>query len=131
VFKAASGRKSHVSIYGDDYPTRDGTCIRDYIHVVDLVAAHLLALRHMQHKKHSQIFNLGNGQGFSVKEVIDAAKKVTGRDFNVKTVARRAGDPAKLIADSYSAQKQLNWNRSHNTIEKIIRDAWQWELKGY
>jgi UDP-glucose 4-epimerase len=128
MLKAASGRKPNVSIYGTDYNTQDGTCYRDYIHVMDLASAHLLALKHMKKTGQSAIYNLGNGQGFSVKEVVNAVKKVTGKDFEVIETPKRAGDPAQLIADSQLAKDTLNWQPQYSILEKIITDAWAWEL---
>ena len=128
VLKAASGRKPNVSIYGTDYDTKDGTCYRDYIHVMDLASAHLLALKRMQKTQQSAIYNLGNGQGFSVKEVINAVKSVTGKNFKVIETPKRAGDPAQLIADSQGAKDTLNWQPQYSSLENIIADAWAWEL---
>jgi len=128
VLKAASGRKPYVKIFGTNYDTQDGSCIRDYIHVMDLVSAHLLALREMQRKNKSQVFNLGNGVGFSVIEVIDAVKRITKKNFEVQICGRRDGDPARLIADASLAKNTLNWEPKYSTIDKIIEDAWLWEL---
>lgn len=131
VLKAANGRKENVEIYGTDYDTLDGTCIRDYIHVMDLADAHLLALEKMRKDNRSHIYNLGNGQGFSVREVIDSVKCVTGKSFRVVEALRRAGDPVKLVADSNLAKKELGWQPQYADIDKIVADAWRWELYGY
>ena len=128
VLKAASGRKPNVSIYGTDYDTEDGTCQRDYIHVMDLASAHLLALRKMEETDGSAIYNLGNGNGFSVREVIDVVRKITQKEFEVIETPRRAGDPEKLIADSELAKSSLNWQPQYSALEKIVEDAWKWEL---
>lgn len=132
VLQAASGRRSHVNIFGQDYDTDDGTCIRDYIHVEDLCQAHLLAMDSILSKKikGTEYFNLGNGKGFSVLQVIKAAKKIVsqdGYDFLVNFSERRSGDPSVLIANSDRAKKHLNWNPKHSSIENIIMHAWEWE----
>jgi UDP-glucose 4-epimerase len=111
------------TIFGDDYPTPDGTCVRDYIHVRDLARAHLLALEHLQAGQHT-IYNLGNGKGFSNKEVMRAVEKVTGKSLAVKTGPRREGDPAVLVASSEKAAKDLGWKPEIPELEDIIRDAW-------
>ena len=129
ILQAASGRRTGISVYGNDYDTPDGTCIRDYIHVSDLCDAHLLALRHLLAGKGSVRLNLGNGQGFSVKEVIDAVRKVTGRDFRVHEEPRRAGDPPRLVADASKARQLLGWQPRHDDLDSIIADAWRWELQ--
>ncbi|MFD1452209.1 UDP-glucose 4-epimerase GalE [Oceanobacillus sojae] len=126
ILQAALGQREHISIFGDDYETADGTCIRDYIHVEDLIEAHLLALEYLDNHEKSDIFNLGSSQGFSVKEVIAAARSVTGIDITEKMSGRRAGDPAMLIASSEKAKSILEWNPSRTSIEKMIRDAWNW-----
>jgi len=127
VLQAASGRRKNISVFGTDYDTPDGTCIRDYIHVQDLCEAHWLALQYLQQGGASQNFNLGNGQGFSVKEVIDTAKAITGKHIEVEYASRRAGDPARLVADSSSAQKTLGWTPKYADIKVIVGDAWRWE----
>ena len=129
ILQAANHRRDHVSIYGDDYNTPDGTCIRDYVHVCDLVQAHSLALQQLMTTQKSTAYNLGNGEGFSVKQVIDTAKKVTGKDFSVKTAARRPGDPPILVADSSQAIQDLGWQPQYPDLTSIIQHAWQWELK--
>ena len=113
-------------IFGDDYDTPDGTCVRDYIHVTDLADAHIKALEKLFKTNKSGIYNLGNGKGFSVKEVIEKAKKVTGKDFKVEIEARRSGDPSTLIASSEKAIKELGWQPKFNTLDKIIETAWNW-----
>jgi UDP-glucose 4-epimerase len=124
VLLAAQGRIPYVSIFGDDYPTPDGTAIRDYIHVSDLSSAHLLALEHLRSGKPTEFINLGNGNGYSVKEVIDAARRVTGKPIEAKITPRRAGDPSKLIADATKAHEVLGWKPQYTELEKIIESAW-------
>ncbi|WP_330204144.1 UDP-glucose 4-epimerase GalE [Cyanobacterium sp. Dongsha4] len=126
ILYAALGKRDSISILGDDYPTPDGTCIRDYIHVEDLAQAHLLGLEYLLDGGKSEVFNLGNGNGFSVKEVIKAAKKVTSKDFTVKNAPRRPGDPPMLVGSSEKARKILNWQPQYPDIETIISHAWQW-----
>jgi len=130
VLQTALGIRDKIYIFGDDYPTNDGSCIRDYIHVNDLAAAHLLALEALAEGKESSIYNLGSGEGYSVKEVIDTVKEVTGRDFEVEISERRAGDPAVLIASSDKIQKELDWQPKYTELEKIISTAWQWHKSG-
>lgn len=127
VLQAAAGRRNSISIYGDDYDTPDGTCVRDYIHVQDLCDAHLLALEYLDKKQQSNAFNLGNGNGFSVREVVDRVREITEQRFAVKLEARRAGDPAVLVADSSRARSVLGWNPVLNDLETIIETAWRWE----
>lgn len=129
VLQAASGRRDSISIFGQDYDTPDGTCIRDYIHICDLCEAHLLAINALQSSNHSAAYNLGNGNGFSVKEVIDTAKQVTGRDIPVEFAERRVGDPARLVADAALARKELSWEPAFSSLESIIKHAWLWEGK--
>ena len=129
ILKVPLGKRDHITIFGEDYPTPDGTCIRDYIHVLDLAAAHILALDYLRNGGESNIFNLGNGQGFSVKEMIAAAEKVTGQKIKTEIGARRAGDPAQLIASSDKARKILKWTPKFTDIEKIIETAWTWHKK--
>jgi len=129
VLQAASGRRENIAIFGTDYDTPDGTCVRDYIHINDLCSAHLLGLEYLVAGGESKAYNMGNGQGYSIKEVIDVAKKVTGNDFEVKLAERRDGDPAKLVADSSLLQKELGWSPQYNDLETIIRHAWEWEQK--
>ncbi|HEY4534184.1 MAG TPA: UDP-glucose 4-epimerase GalE, partial [Fusobacterium sp.] len=126
VLQVATGEREKIGIYGDDYPTQDGTCIRDYIHVMDLADAHILALNRLRKGGDSTIFNLGNGEGFSVKEVIEVCRKVTGHPIPAEVSPRRAGDPAKLIASSEKATHELHWTPKYNSLEKIIETAWKW-----
>lgn len=128
IVQAASGRRADIKIFGQDYPTEDGTCVRDYVHINDLCSAHSLALARMQHSGDSARYNLGNGKGFSVQQVIDTAKQVSGKDFNVIIAERRAGDPAVLVADASLARKELGWQPKFNQLETIIETAWQWEI---
>jgi UDP-glucose 4-epimerase len=125
----ASGRRKNVFIFGNDYPTDDGTCVRDYIHVFDLCEAHVLALNWLTNGGNSKRYNLGNGNGFSVKNVIDTVVKVTGRDVLAIEAERRPGDPDVLIADSLLIQKELGWAPKYNSLERIISHAWEWEIK--
>jgi UDP-glucose 4-epimerase len=128
VLQAAMGQRESISIFGTDYPTPDGSCIRDYIHVSDLATAHLLALQALG--SHDQlIYNLGNGRGFSVREVIEAARRVTQRTIRVEETPRRPGDPAALVASSDKIRKELNWVPQYPELEPIIRSAWEWMLK--
>jgi UDP-glucose 4-epimerase len=134
ILQVALGQREKIMIFGDDYDTEDGTCIRDYIHVTDLANAHLLALKRMKDGGDSAVYNLGNGKGFSVKQVIDVARKVTGREIKAEAAPRRAGDPAVLIASSEKAMEQLNWKPRYNSLDTIIETAWKWHLshpKGY
>lgn len=126
ILQVPLGQREAISIYGDDYPTSDGTCIRDYIHVTDLAQAHILAVEYLMKGNNSNIFNLGNGIGFTVKEVIDTARKVTGHPIPATITPRRAGDPAKLIASSEKAKSILGWNPQHADLEEIISSAWKW-----
>ena len=132
--KCLNGQIEAISIFGDDYPTSDGTCIRDYIHVTDLAQAHILAVEYLLQGNESNIFNLGNGVGFTVNEVIDTARKVTGHPIPATITSRRAGDPAKLIASSEKAKTILGWNPQHANLEEIVASAWKWHSthpKGY
>jgi UDP-glucose 4-epimerase len=134
VLAAARDLIPYVSIFGDDYPTPDGTAIRDYIHVLDLSQAHLLALDHLRSGKSSEFLNLGNGNGFSVKEVIDAACRVTGEKIEAVVAPRRAGDPSKLVANAVKARDILGWRPQFTNLEAIIESAWKWRQanpKGY
>ena len=128
VLRAVMGEIDHVSIFGDDYDTPDGTCVRDYIHVSDLADAHVRALNYLDDGGRSTHLNLGNGAGFSVYEIIDAVRRVTGKEVNVKIERRREGDPPQLIADSTLAFETLGWKPRLSDIEEIIRSAWQWKL---
>jgi UDP-glucose 4-epimerase len=127
VLQAASGRREAISVYGKDYDTPDGAAVRDYIHVVDLCNAHLLALLHLQGKGKSAVYNLGNGNGFSVQEVIQTVKRVTGREFRVIDAPRRPGDSAVLVAESTRARKELGWTPRYPELETIVQHAWAWE----
>ena len=129
VLQAASGRRKNITVFGDDYDTPDGTCIRDYIHIYDLCSAHLLGLEYLVNGGGSKAYNMGNGQGYSIKELIDVAKQVTGNDFEVVTGPRRDGDPARLVADSKLLQSELGWKPEYPDLEDIIRHAWAWEQK--
>lgn len=126
ILQTALGQREKMFIFGDDYDTPDGTCVRDYIHVTDLADAHIKALEKLFKTNESGIYNLGNGKGFSVKEVIEKAKKVTGKEFKVEIEARRNGDPSTLIASSEKAIKELGWKPKFNTLDKIIETAWNW-----
>ncbi|MNE69486.1 UDP-glucose 4-epimerase [compost metagenome] len=128
ILQTALGQRESISVFGDDYETPDGTCIRDYIHVSDLADAHMRAVDYLINGGDSNVFNLGNGQGFSVTEVIAKVREVTGRDFTVVTSPRRAGDPAILIASSDKARTVLGWNPSRDKLDDIIRSAWEWHL---
>ncbi len=129
ALKTAKDEYEKLQIFGTDFPTPDGTGVRDYIHVNDLASAHIKALEYLLDGGKSNIFNLGYGHGFSVKEVVDVAKKVTGKDFTVEEVGRRAGDPPELVADSSKIRKELKWEPRHDDIEFIVRTAWDWEKK--
>lgn len=129
VLQTASGRKKSITIFGRDYNTPDGTCIRDYVHVNDLCQAHLLALNKLLQGGESGFYNLGNGQGFSVQEVIDIAKKITQRNITVINGNRRAGDPGILVADANLVKKELHWQPQYSSLEAIIAHAWRWEQK--
>jgi len=137
VLDVALGRRDSIKIFGDDYPTADGTCIRDYIHVSDLADAHLLALEALNKPQSSAahlaplIYNLGNGKGFSVREVIDSARRVTGHPIPVEIHPRRAGDPAVLVASSEKAIRELAWKPRYTELDEIVRTAWIWHQKRY
>ncbi len=126
ILQVPLGKREEVQIYGDDYDTPDGTCIRDYIHVMDLAQAHILAVEYLKKGNESDIFNLGNGTGFSVKEVIEAAREVTGHPIPAKVAPRRAGDPARLIASSEKAKNVLGWKPQYADLKTIISSAWNW-----
>lgn len=128
ILKAASGEMKKLSVYGNDFDTKDGTGIRDYIHVVDLVRAHILALNELE-KNHSDIYNLGNGNGFSVLEMLNAAKKVTNIDIPYEITGRRAGDPPCVVASSKKACEKLNWKPTYIDVQDIIKTAWEWNQK--
>ncbi len=126
VLQTALGKREFISIYGTDYPTPDGTCVRDYIHVNDLADAHVLGLKYILDGGDSEVFNLGNGNGFSVKEVIETAKLVTGREIAVKECDRRPGDPPSLIGSADKARKILNWQPQYSSMKDILVHSWQW-----
>ena len=126
VLQAAAGKRPSIKVFGTDYPTPDGTCVRDYVHVNDLARVHILALEKMVQDNQSERYNLGSGSGFSVAELIQEAKKITGIDFKVETAPRRAGDPAVLVADSTKAQQVLGWKPEYS-LTRIIETAWNWE----
>ena len=126
ILQVPLGKREHIAVFGTDYPTKDGTCIRDYIHVTDLAAAHILAVKYLMAGNKSDIFNLGNGVGFTVREVIEMAEKVTGESIKVVETDRRAGDPAVLIASSEKAKTILGWNPKHDSLSEIIKSAWKW-----
>jgi UDP-glucose 4-epimerase len=126
ILKVPLGQREEIYIFGDDYDTPDGTCIRDYIHVLDLVDAHVLALNKLRNGADSDVYNLGNGNGFSVKEVIEAARQVTGHPIPARVMARRPGDPAKLVASSDKAKRELGWEPNYPSITDIVASAWEW-----
>ncbi|WP_029522928.1 UDP-glucose 4-epimerase GalE [Persephonella sp. KM09-Lau-8] len=128
ILKTAKGERENIKIFGTDYPTPDGTAIRDYIHVEDLANAHIVALEYLLNGGESDVFNCGYGHGYSVREVVEAAKKVTGIDFPVEETDRRPGDPAILVADNSKLVNNLNWKPKYDDIEYIIKTAWNWEL---
>ena len=129
ILQIASGRRPHIEVYGRDYPTPDGTCVRDYVHIEDLCQAHLLSLKYLLEGGRSTAYNLGNCDGFSVQQIIEAARRVTGREIKVVDVPRRSGDPARLVADSSRARKELKWMPRYADIESIIGHAWVWETR--
>jgi UDP-glucose 4-epimerase len=124
VLQVALGQREHISIFGDDYPTPDGTCVRDYVHVVDLAQAHILALRALD--QGSRTYNLGTGRGFSVQEVVDTARKITGHPIPTQIGPRRAGDPAELIAGSERIRRELGWKPRYPELHDIMASAWRW-----
>ena len=126
VLQVPNGKRKGVSIFGEDYPTKDGTCVRDYIHVTDLASAHILALEYLQKGGESDVFNLGNGVGFTVREVIDLARAITGEAIPAETAPRRPGDPAQLVASSEKARSVLGWKPCYDSLEVIVKSAWQW-----
>jgi UDP-glucose 4-epimerase len=129
ILQVPLGQRDKIYMFGDDYPTEDGTCIRDYIHVMDLASAHYLALEYLRKDNPSEIFNLGNGNGYSVKEVIEVARQITNHPIPAEIKERRVGDPAVLIASSEKAQRILGWKPELDSLEKIIGDAWEWHMK--
>ncbi|MGH9590462.1 MAG: UDP-glucose 4-epimerase GalE [Terracidiphilus sp.] len=128
ILDVALGRRKSIHIYGDDYPTPDGTCVRDYIHVSDLAEAHLLAFEALE-QQDRLIYNLGNGQGFSVREVIEAARRITGRPIPAEVQPRRTGDPAVLVASSERATRELGWKPEYAELDEIVRTAWAWHRR--
>jgi UDP-glucose-4-epimerase GalE len=126
VLKTALGQRSHVDIFGDDYPTPDGTCVRDYIHIEDLAQAHLLALEQLLSGSPGEAYNLGNAKGYSVNQVIDVARRVTGREIPAQIVKRRPGDPAVLVSSSDKAMSEMGWKPRFPELEAIIETAWRW-----
>ena len=126
ILQAAAGKRASISIFGTDYDTPDGTCIRDYIHVTDLAQAHVLGLEYLLEHQTSQIFNLGNGNGFSVKEVVDTARQVTGKEIAIEECPRRVGDPAVLIGSSTKARQMLGWEPKYADLNAIVKHAWNW-----
>lgn len=129
ILDAALGRRDSISVFGDDYDTEDGSCVRDYIHVNDIANAHIEGLRYLENGGENNVFNIGNGRGFSVKEVISVVKKVTGKDFPVNIECRRPGDPGTLVADSNKIHEVLGWTPEYDTLESIIETAWMWHQK--
>jgi UDP-glucose 4-epimerase len=130
ILDVALGRREKIFIFGEDYDTPDGTCIRDYVHVVDLADAHILALKALG-ERDKTIYNLGNGNGFSVKQVIEAARRVTGHAIPVEVRPRRAGDPARLVASSELAKEELGWEPRYTELEDILESAWAWHQVRY
>jgi UDP-glucose 4-epimerase len=128
ILDAAMGLRDSIRIYGEDYPTKDGTCVRDYVHVADLAEAHILAMDSLSTQQ-SAVYNIGNGQGFTVREVIDSARRVTGSEIPVIVEARRPGDPAVLVASSAKIQKELGWSPKFDTLDAILATAWEWHKK--
>lgn len=126
ILQVPLGQREQISVFGEDYPTKDGTCVRDYIHVTDLAQAHILALDYLMNGGENDVFNLGNGVGFTVKEVIDVAREVTGHPIPAQMAPRRAGDPAQLIASSEKAVKVLGWKPKYNDLSTIVASAWAW-----
>jgi UDP-glucose 4-epimerase len=130
VLDVALGRRKSIKIFGEDYPTRDGTCVRDYIHVQDLADAHLLALAALK-ERDRVIYNIGNGQGFTVREVIESVRRVTGKAIPVEECARRAGDPAVLVASSEKIKRELGWKPRFAELDTIVKSAWEWQQRRY
>ena len=127
ILQVALGQREEISIFGDDYPTYDGTCIRDYVHVYDLAQAHILSMRALDNG--SRTYNLGNGRGFSVREIIDTARRLTGREIKTVITQRRNGDPAVLVASSAKIQRELGWYPRYPQIDEIIGSAWEWHQR--
>ena len=129
LLQVANGKRDALAVFGCDYPTQDGTCVRDYIHVADLADAHILALDYLKDGGKSDIFNLGNGVGFSVKEVIETARRVTGHAIPVQISERREGDPARLVASSQKAKNVLGWKPRYHQLEEMVETAWRWHRR--
>ncbi len=130
ILDVALGRRDKIKIFGLDYPTKDGTCVRDYIHVQDLADAHFLALAALETRE-KLIYNIGNGQGFTVREVIDSVRRVTGKPIAVEECPRRPGDPAVLVASSEKIQRELGWKPQFGNLDAIVASAWEWHQKRY
>lgn len=130
VLQAAAGRRPDVTVFGRDYDTPDGTCIRDYVHVMDLAEAHWQALHYLSAGGATRAFNLGNGDGYSVQQVVDAVRAVTGRPVALQEGPRRVGDPARLVANAALAREVLGWRPQYTSLQAIVRDAWRWESRG-
>jgi len=128
ILQVALGKRESIAIYGTDYPTKDGTCVRDYIHVSDLAQAHVLALQALG-TRDQLIYNLGNGKGFTVREVVDVARKITGHPITATETSRRPGDPAVLVASSEKIQRELKWAPRHADLREIVRSAWAWHQR--
>ena len=129
VLQVASGKKSHISVFGRDYDTPDGTCVRDYVHVSDLCDAHWLSLQSLMNGANSQRYNLGNGKGFTVQEVIETAQRVTGLPITSLDAPRREGDPDRLVADATKAKKILGWQPQFTDLDEIVAHSWAWESR--
>lgn len=130
ILDVAMGRRANIKVFGQDYPTKDGTCVRDYIHVSDLADAHFLAFNALEHKSRL-IYNLGSGQGFTVREVIDSVRRVTGKPITVEECERRPGDPAVLVASSEKIKAELGWNPKFAELDQIVTSAWHWHQQRY
>lgn len=126
IMQAALGVRDKIMVFGDDYDTRDGSCIRDYIHVLDIADAHILGMEDLFKTGQTDTYNLGNGEGFSVLEVIDKVKEITGKDFTVEVTERRSGDPAQLVASSQKARELLGWEPRNSSLDNVIKTAWKW-----
>ena len=129
ILQTASGRRNNFKIYGDDYKTKDGTCVRDYIHVMDIAEAHLLSLEKLIQTQSSDVYNIGNKQGYSVREIIDMVEEITQTKIPYKISEKRRGDPAELIADNSKITEKLNWRAKYSDLNTIINTAWEWEKK--